>query len=65
MDHRHRGARHARCKPAGPVAIAGWVMLVAATLGMVFMHRNRLLSLILIGIVGLMVSVGFVFFQRA
>ena len=33
-------------------------MLVAATVGMVFMHRNRLLSLILIGIVGLMVSSG-------
>ncbi|OAN86030.1 monovalent cation/H+ antiporter subunit A [Sulfitobacter geojensis] len=46
---------------AGPVEIAGWVMLVTATLGLVFLHRNRLLSLILIGIVGLMVSVGFVF----
>ncbi len=48
---------------AQPIAIAGWLMLVAATLGLVFMHRNRLLSLILIGIVGLMVSVGFVFFS--
>ena len=46
---------------AGPVEIAGWAMLVAATFGLVFLHRNRLLSLILIGIVGLMVSVGFVF----
>ncbi len=46
---------------AGLVPIAGWLMLVAATGGMVLMHRNRLLSLILIGIVGLMVSVGFVF----
>jgi len=46
---------------AGPVLIAGWGMLVAATAGMVFMHRNRFLSLILIGIVGLMVSIGFVF----
>ena len=44
-----------------PVLIAGWAMLVAATVGMVFMHRNRFLSLILIGIVGLMVSIGFVF----
>lgn len=47
----------------GPVPVAGWLMLVAATGGMVLMHRNRLLSLILIGIVGLMVSVGFVFFS--
>ena len=46
---------------ADPVLIAGWVMLVAATIGMVFLHRNRFLSLILIGIVGLMVSIGFVF----
>jgi len=46
-----------------PVAIAGWLMLVAATGGMVMMHRNRFLSLILIGIIGLMVSIGFVFFS--
>ncbi len=46
---------------AGPVPIAGWAMLVAATGALVFMHRNRFLALILIGIVGLMVSVGFVY----
>lgn len=46
---------------AGPVLIAGWAMLAAATVGMVFLHRNRFLSLILMGIVGLMVSIGFVF----
>lgn len=45
----------------GPVPIAGWAMLVAATCGLVIMHRQRLLALILIGIVGLMVSVGFVY----
>ena len=48
---------------AGPVPIGGWLMLVAATAGLVLTHRNRLLSLILIGIVGLMVSIGFVFFS--
>ncbi|MGC3939090.1 monovalent cation/H+ antiporter subunit A [Roseobacter sp. EG26] len=48
---------------ANPVLIAGWAMLVAATCGLVLMHRNRFLSLILIGIVGLMVSIGFVFFS--
>ena len=46
---------------AGPVPIAGWAMLVAATCGLVLMHRNRFLALILIGIVGLMVSIGFVY----
>ena len=50
-------------QPMDPVAIGGWAMLVAATAGLVFLHRNRLLSLILIGIVGLMVSVGFVYFS--
>ncbi|KMK64980.1 monovalent cation/H+ antiporter subunit A [Puniceibacterium sp. IMCC21224] len=46
---------------ANPVAIAGWAMLVAASCALVLLHRNRLLSLILIGIVGLMVSIGFVY----
>ncbi|WP_299871813.1 monovalent cation/H+ antiporter subunit A [uncultured Sulfitobacter sp.] len=50
-------------QPAGPVELAGWAMLVAATCGLVALHRNRLLALIFIGIVGLMVSVGFVFFS--
>jgi multicomponent K+:H+ antiporter subunit A len=57
------GAVTREVQAAGPVAIAGWLMLVAATGGMVALHRNRLLSLILIGIVGLMVSIGFVFFS--
>lgn len=48
-------------QPVGVVEIAGWMMLVAATVGLAAMHHNRLLALILIGIVGLMVSVGFVF----
>ncbi|MCZ4353715.1 monovalent cation/H+ antiporter subunit A [Roseovarius aestuarii] len=45
------------------VAIAGWAMLMAAGCALVLLHRNRLLALILIGIVGLMVSVGFVYFS--
>ncbi|MFX0541954.1 monovalent cation/H+ antiporter subunit A [Roseovarius sp. S4756] len=49
--------------PLDTITVAGWMMLVAATLGLVFLHRNRLLSLILIGIVGLMVSIAFVHFS--
>ncbi|WP_299815772.1 monovalent cation/H+ antiporter subunit A [uncultured Jannaschia sp.] len=45
------------------VHVAGWAMLVAAAGALVFFHRNRLLSLILIGIVGLMVTAGFVLFS--
>ncbi len=55
------GAPTHEMQNADPVLISGWGMLVAATIGMVFLHRNRFLSLILIGIVGLMVSIGFVF----
>ena len=50
-------------QPANVVQVAGWLMLVLTACGLVVFHRNRLLSLILIGIVGLMVSVGFVFFS--
>ncbi|SEK55003.1 multisubunit potassium/proton antiporter, PhaA subunit /multisubunit potassium/proton antiporter, PhaB subunit [Roseovarius nanhaiticus] len=49
--------------PLNTIAVAGWLMLVAATLGLVFLHHNRLLALILIGIVGLMVSIAFVHFS--
>ncbi len=45
------------------VTIAAWAMLVAATLCLVFYHRNRLMSLILIGVIGLIVSAAFVFFS--
>ena len=57
------GAVTREMQPAGFVPIGGWIMLVAATMGLVLLHRNRLLSLILIAIVGLMVSVGFVYFS--
>ena len=49
--------------PVTPVAIGGWAMVIAATAVLVVMHRSRLFALIMIGIVGLMVSVGFVFFS--
>lgn len=48
-------------QPVGWVEVGGWIMLVAASLGLASLHHNRLLALILIGIVGLMVSVAFVF----
>jgi len=49
--------------PIGPVELVGWLALVAATLGLVALHRNRLLALILMGLVGLVVSIGFVYFS--
>ena len=55
------GAATRSVQPVGLVEVAGWIMLVTATIGLAAMHHNRLLALILIGIVGLMVSIGFVF----
>jgi len=46
--------------PASPAAIVGWLALVVATLLVVLNHRARYLSLVFIGIVGLVVSLGFV-----
>ncbi|HMO06773.1 MAG TPA: monovalent cation/H+ antiporter subunit A [Paracoccaceae bacterium] len=53
------GARAAT--PVAPVALAGWVLLVGATLALFVFHRNRLLTLVLVGIAGLMVSVAFAY----
>jgi multicomponent K+:H+ antiporter subunit A len=57
------GAPTREVQAAGAIEISGWIMLVAATVALVALHRNRLLSLVLLAIIGLMVSVGFVFFS--
>ncbi|MGI3171026.1 monovalent cation/H+ antiporter subunit A [Pseudooceanicola sp. C21-150M6] len=45
--------------PLKPIFIAGWLLLVAAAIALVVVHRNRLLALVLMGVIGLMVSIGF------
>ncbi|WP_192966286.1 monovalent cation/H+ antiporter subunit A [Phycobacter azelaicus] len=42
-----------------PIPALGWLSLVLATVLIVLRHHNRLLSLILIGVVGLVVSMSF------
>ncbi len=49
--------------PITAVPALGWLALVLATVAIVVFHRNRLLTLVLIGIIGLMISVGFAFFS--
>ncbi|MGY9045916.1 MAG: monovalent cation/H+ antiporter subunit A [Rhodobacterales bacterium] len=49
--------------PVHAIAAAGWLALVVATAFLVLKHRNRLLALILMGIIGLVVSVGFAYFS--
>ncbi|SFQ96527.1 monovalent cation/H+ antiporter subunit A [Poseidonocella sedimentorum] len=47
--------------PVSPVAVVGFVLLVVGTVGMLFAHRHRFRALIIISVVGLMVSAGFVY----
>ncbi len=47
--------------PIPPVVAVGWVLLIVATLSVVTMHRHRFRALVLIGIIGLMISAGFVY----
>jgi multicomponent K+:H+ antiporter subunit A len=44
-----------------PVALIGWFLLMSATVAIVVLHRQRLLSLVLVGVIGLIVSGTFVF----
>jgi multicomponent K+:H+ antiporter subunit A len=48
-------------QPMPPLAWSVWLVLVAATVGTVVLHRRRLLALVVIGAVGLAVSLVFVF----
>ncbi len=47
--------------PATPVAVVVWLLLVGATVALVALHRQRLVSLIAIGIIGMVVSLTFVY----
>ncbi|MCE6958890.1 monovalent cation/H+ antiporter subunit A [Cereibacter sphaeroides] len=47
--------------PVDVVPTVGWVLLVVATVALVLRHHDRLLALILVGVVGLVVSMGFAY----
>jgi multicomponent K+:H+ antiporter subunit A len=49
--------------PAGFVPTVAWLLVLAATGGMILFHRNRLVALILMGINGLIVSIAFAYFS--
>ena len=49
--------------PITPIGVVLWAMLVAAAGFLVIYHRNRLAVLILMGIIGLIVSVSFNYFS--
>ncbi|WP_420348465.1 monovalent cation/H+ antiporter subunit A [Pelagibius sp.] len=43
------------------VPVLGWLLLIGACISIVFFHRNRLLTLVLVGVIGLIVSIAFVY----
>ena len=47
--------------PVPAVIAVGWIMLIVATLSVVVMHHHRFRALVLIGIIGLSISAGFVY----
>src|SRR5690606_33640340 len=62
FTHEHgEGSRQAIA--VTPVAAVGWLLLVGCSLAAVCMHHSRLLALLSVGVVGLIVSVGFLYFS--
>ncbi|MCC5974024.1 MAG: monovalent cation/H+ antiporter subunit A [Rubellimicrobium sp.] len=49
--------------PVGMVGVIGWILIVVSTGILVVYHRNRLLSLILLGVTGTIVSISFIYFS--
>ena len=47
--------------PAPLVPILGWLLLMGACVAIVAFHHNRLLTLVIVGVVGLVVSIAFVY----
>ncbi|OOY26080.1 monovalent cation/H+ antiporter subunit A [Thioclava sediminum] len=47
--------------PVNGAAVTSWLLLLTATMCIVAFHHNRILALVLIGIVGLTVSISFIF----
>ena len=47
--------------PAGPAMVVPWLLLIGCTLAAVILHRQRFVSLMIIGVNGLIVSLGFVY----
>jgi multicomponent K+:H+ antiporter subunit A len=54
------GAGDRALLPANPLAVAIWLLLAATCLALVLTHRKRFQSVVLLGVVGLVVSLAFV-----
>ncbi|WP_422366579.1 monovalent cation/H+ antiporter subunit A [Pelagibius sp.] len=47
--------------PAPLIPILGWMLLVGACIGILFFHRQRLLTLVIVGVLGLILSIAFIY----
>jgi multicomponent K+:H+ antiporter subunit A len=47
--------------PAPLIPILGWLLLVGACITIVLFHRSRLLTLVIVGVIGLIVSIAFIY----
>ncbi len=56
-------AGEAEVTPVMPLALVTWTAAIAAALGAVWFHRERVVAVILAGVVGLAVSVAFAYFS--
>ncbi|SNX71008.1 multisubunit potassium/proton antiporter PhaA subunit /multisubunit potassium/proton antiporter PhaB subunit [Cereibacter ovatus] len=56
----HQGGTRAPT-PVDLVPVVGWFLLIAATVALVLRHHDRFLSLVFVGVVGLIVSMGFAY----
>lgn len=57
------GAGEATATPVMPLALVLWSAAIAAALGAVWFHRERIVAVILAGVVGLAVSIAFAYFS--
>jgi len=53
------GARDMLAMPL--LGVSGWVLLIGASIAIAIVHRRRLLALILVGVIGLTVALGFLY----
>ncbi|MEO1293409.1 MAG: hydrogen gas-evolving membrane-bound hydrogenase subunit E, partial [Pseudomonadota bacterium] len=55
------GAPTREMLPIAVIPAIGWLLLIVATGCMIAFHRNRFLSLVLMGVIGVIVSIGFTY----
>jgi multicomponent K+:H+ antiporter subunit A len=47
--------------PVPPITLLGWAVLIGACVSIVLLHRQRLLTLVIVGVIGVLVSLSFIY----